>query len=584
MIWENVESSILQNLTVMAAILRRPMRLFSIVAGVAFVYILIIFVPKHQDTSLYSFQYVKSSFDWSTLPQRHPVKQLTPLPKGLVNKLPKVQHDFSSDPKPSSERTEVLNERRLEVKDAFSKSWNSYKRHAWMWDELTPVTGQAKDGFGGWAASLVDSLDTLWIMGLKDEFYEATAAAMTIDWSKTDETACNFFETTIRHLGGLLSAYDLSKERAVLQKAIELGDMLYSAFDTPNRMPPFWLDFEHAKEGTLQPGVHDPSASVASSSLEFTRLAQLTGEDKYYDAIDRVTRLLDRTQSSTQLPGMWPTFLDMQTGNFDGIADFTLGALADSLYEYLPKMHALLGGLEPVYEKMYREAMDTVIKNILFRPMLPDQDDILFSGSSYVSSTSGPQLNSEGQHLACFVGGMFGLGSKLFNIPEHLEIGEKLARGCAWAYDSFPTGIGPEIFGLISCPTLDPCPWEDEIWKVEGDRTLTKGFTHARDQRYLLRPEAIESIFLMYRMTGNQEYQEIAWKMFQSIKNSTETDLAFSAIAAVTETGETEKLDSMESFWMSETLKYFYLIFSSPELINLDDYVLNTEAHPFKRP
>ena len=461
-----------------------------------------------------------------------------------------------------------------------------------MRDELAPVSGQWKDPFGGWAATLVDSLDTLWIMGLKDEFYNAVAAVVTIDWSDTKETACNFFETTIRHLGGLLSAYDLSHEPVLIDKAIELGDMLYAAFDTPNRMPPFWLDFEKAKKGLLKPGEHDPSASVASSSLEFTRLAQITGDDKYYDAIDRVTRLLERTQNITKLPGMWPTFFDMRVDleNLDGPnsftleGGFTLGALADSLYEYLPKMHALLGGLDPVYETLYRAAIDTVTENLLFRPMLPTHDDILFSGSYYLDRYNrvSPKLDPEGQHLSCFVGGMYGLGGKLFDLPDHVSIGEKLARGCSWAYESFPTGVMPEIFVMFPCPDLEACPWDEERWKPDQDG-LPKGFKNARDPRYILRPEAIESIFLMYRITGNTEYQEIAWRMFQSIRRSTETDLAFSAIEDIKAEGVTTKTDSMESFWLAETLKYFYLIFSSPDLISLDDYVLNTEAHPFKR-
>ena len=140
----------------------------------------------------------------------------------------------------------------------------------------------------------------------------------------------------------------------------------------------------------------------------------------------------------------------------------------------------------------------------------------------------------------------------------------------------------PEIFVMFPCPDLEACPWDEERWKPDEDG-LPKGFKNARDPRYILRPEAIESIFLMYRITGNTEYQEIAWRMFQSIRRSTETDLAFSAIEDIKVEGATTKTDSMESFWLAETLKYFYLIFSSPDLISLDDYVLNTEAHPFKR-
>ncbi|KAK6072844.1 glycosyl hydrolase family 47 [Seiridium cupressi] len=580
---ENVERLIQNNHDAAAALFRRPRRLLSVVGGILIFYILIIFIPKQPQT-LYGFEYVRSSYDWSALPQKYPVDKITPLPTGTPLNLPKVQHDFASDPQPSRARTAILAERQSAVKTAFLKSWNGYKNHAWMYDELEPVSGGPKDTLGGWAATLVDSLDTLWIMGLKDEFYDAVAAAVTINWV-TNETAINIFETTIRHMGGLLSAYDLSKERALLQKAMEVGDMLYAGFDTPNRMPPFWLDFEEAKDGTLQPGTHDPSASVTSSGLEFTRLAQLTGEDKYYDAIDRVARFLQRTQNDTRLPGMWPTFLNMEFEDVSLESDFTLGALADSLYEYLPKMFAILGGLEPMYETMYRAAMDTVQQNLLFRPMLPNQDDILFTGDVSISASTGdPILTGEAQHLACFVGGMFGLGGKLFGIQEHVDIGEKIAKGCAWAYGAMPTGIMPEIFSLFPCPTLDACSWDEEQWEADGMTNVTKGFKSAQDPQYLLRPEAIESIFLMYRMTGKEEYQEMAWTMFQSIQTATETNYAFSSISDVTVTGATDKLDSMESFWTSETLKYLYLIFSSPDLISLDKYVLNTEAHPFLRP
>ena len=87
------------------------------------------------------------------------------------------------------------------------------------------------------------------------------------------------------------------------------------------------------------------------------------------------------------------------------------------------------------------------------------------------------------------------------------------------------------------------------------------------------RPEAIESIFILYRITGDIELRNIAWKMFQSIEKATRTDIAHSAIVDVRETPP-RKADRMESFWLAETLKYFYLIFSEWHVINLDEWVL----------
>lgn len=480
----------------------------------------------------------KLKFDWSKAKQFYPPESIKPMPTGTPRKMGRVQASAEL-----FDHTDETKKRQRVVRDTFKKSYNAYRTYAWMKDELMPVSGGFKNPFGGWAATLVDALDTLWIMDLRDEFREAAKAVDGIDWSDTEDGAANMFETTIRHLGGLLSAYDLSGDKALLNKAVELGEMLYHGFDTPNRLPGFWLNYKEAQKGELVAGTQDPSASPASLCVEFTRLSQITGDPKYYDATDRVTRFLEKTQNDSLLPGMWPIALDFRNQAVRS-TQFTLGALADSLYEYFPKMHALLGGVDPVYEKMYRTAMDTASKNLLFRPMLPDENDVLFTGDYHASNAQ--KLIPESQHLTCFVGGMFGLGGRLFNIDKHVTTGERLARGCGWAYSAFPTGVMPEIFTLIPCKDMDTCPWDEKVWKNKGGKNLPKGFAEARDPQYQLRPEAIESIFIMYRITGNKELQDIAWDMFQAILNATETKFAYSAISDVTTRGKTKKVDSME--------------------------------------
>lgn len=504
-------------------------------------------VKQHGSRRRWPWQRVsfrESSFDWATVEQHYPVDDIKPLPKGQPKKIPRIQHDFDLT-KPHPEAAT----RQQAVRDAFVKSWTSYKKHAWGRDELTPVTGNGKTTFGGFAATLVDSLDTLWIMGLEDEFHDAAAYAAQLDWSKTDDKAVNLFETTIRHLGGLLSAYDLSGERALLLKAEELGNLLYMATDTPNRMPGFWANFDDMRTGAQVAGTSDPSASPGSLSLEFTRLSQLTGNPKYFDAISRITSLLERTQSQSRLPGLWPKLIDFRNERVaDGDA-FTLGALADSLYEYLPKMHLLLRGRDPAYEKMYRAAAAAARENLLFRPMLPDEEDVLFAGDAYVHSAGGAvERRPDGQHLACFAGGMFGLGGRVFDIESDVKIGERLARGCAWAYKAFPAGVMPELFSMIPCDDLDGCGWDVNVWEARGDLGLDKkSFTDVRDARYILRPEAIESVFLLYRITGKRELQDVAWRMFEAVVKATGTELGSSAIADVrVQPEETTKLDSME--------------------------------------
>lgn len=527
---------------------------------------------------------VKSSYDWSQWQPHHPVEALEPLPTAKPLRLPPIQHVATAPPRFDIALQE---KRRDEVRRVLAKAWGNYKEFAWLRDELKPQTGGAKDTFGGWAATMIDALDTLWLMGMKREFKEAVQAVVTIDWAAYKGTSCNMFETTIRHLGGILSAYDLSKEPALLEKAVELGDMLYAGFDTPNHLNPFWLHFDKAKNGKLKADKQQSAASVASLSMEFTRLAQLSQNDKYYDAIARVTNHLHGTQNLTKLPGLWPMSFDVLSGVFTHDNTFTLGAQSDSVYEYLLKMHILLGGSEPKYQEMYLRAANTTRDNLLFRPMTPKNLDILFPGTYRVGND--PPLSTEGQHLSCFTGGMYALGGKVFGLPEHVELGAKLTNGCIWAYHAFPAGIMPETFELTKCDLLSGCKWNEQKWldtintNPERLDRLPKGFKNVRDPSYILRPEAIESVFIMYRITGYEEYREAAWKMFESIQNATDTKYGNSAIADVTKVS-TSKTDRMESFWLAETLKYFYLIFSPPDLMSLDEYVLNTEAHPFRIP
>jgi mannosyl-oligosaccharide alpha-1,2-mannosidase len=178
---------------------------------------------------------------WSKREPRYPVKHLASLPTGKLNiQIPRIQTDH---PEEDSARHKIRLARLAAVKESFTHSWNGYKEHAWLRDEVAPITGQSRDPFGGWAATLVDALDTLWIMGMKSDFKKAVKACSRIDFSETGSKDVNVFETTIRYLGGFLSSYELSGKKypILLKKAVEVGDLLMSAFDTPNHLPiPRW--------------------------------------------------------------------------------------------------------------------------------------------------------------------------------------------------------------------------------------------------------------------------------------------------------------------------------------------------------
>lgn len=565
----------------------------------------------------------KQSYDWKTAPLRNKIESYIPLPTGEPKPFPRVQFEF---PPESRAQRQLREKRRVAVRKEFQRSWESYRRFAWGEDELKPLSGQGDETFGGWGATLIDSLDTLWIMGFKNEFYEALDAVAAIDFGKSHMKTISVFETTIRYLGGLLSAYDLSLEPMLLDKAVQVGEMLYRAFDTTNHMPLGWLDIEKAKSSDRNVFMPESSlclACLGSLTMEFTRLAQITSDAKFYDVVARVTALLDDKQNETRIPGLWPISINTAKQEFNQSRFFTVGAQADSTYEYFPKMAALLGGQEASYEKLYKAAAIKIDKHMLFRPMLPGPEtDILLCGNAHANGVDDVSLDSEMQHLTCFVGGMFALAGRLFSTPSHVQVGAKLTLGCVHAYSSTRSGIMPEIFTSLPCASREDCAWNETQWEEHvmrrygskyvtdaktavREHRLPKGTTAIGDKRYLLRPEAIESVFVMYRITGEEKWMDHAWDMFSAVVRASKTRWANGQVRDVTyaasdedgdRRGQPQRVgslsksmggnveDKMESFWTAETLKYFYLVFSTPDVVDLDDWVFNTEAHPFRRP
>ena len=775
-------------------------------------------------------------------PKWKPQKEHFPIPSGSVIELPtgrpksipKIQYTFATES--TTAKDERLRKLGL-IKQSFLHAWTGYTNHSLGQDELTPVSGGFKDPFNGWGATLVDTLDTLWIMGLKQEFEHAVTQVGKIDFKSSARKDIPLFETVIRYLGGLLSAYDLSsgKYPVLLDRSVELADILMGAFDTPNRMPvTFYYWTPSYASQPHRAGTRVVLAELGSLSVEFTRLAQITKEAKYYDAIARITDELEYYQAKTTMPGLWPLSVDAsgckkpehstlqmsssasrnpgeQTGRISqgvaakhsepigeepaispnmtspvkrqlddaGIAPevmkypggiqkggefssssasasvkatqapviapspvvdavevecepqrlthppysnsqtYSIGGQADSTYEYLPKEYMLLGGVVDQYQTMYETAAAEIRNHLLFRPMTKDGRDILSIASMTVRDQSlmvgntvseGATTKYEGSHLLCFAGGMFAIGAKIFGHSQDLDIAGRLTDGCIWAYESTTTGIMPESFTLVPCDTMEACPWNETKWwealdpgreqreqqaailaankkayeeqqsagiayptslaqsekGITGDlgaagspaadtssidpsnqalpephgklpkrqvqaapefhgspakgevaantppktsadelgdhvapapplpflpvtrepltheefvkariseERLPPGFTSISSRKYILRPEAIESVFIMYRITGDEYWRSKGWNMFASVETYTRTDIAHSAINDVTSEVPIFA-DSMESFWLAETLKYFYLLFSDPSLISLDDYVM----------
>jgi hypothetical protein len=162
------------------------------------------------------------------------------------------------------------------------------------------------------------------------------------------------------------------------------------------------------------------------------------------------------------------------------------------------------------------------------------------------------------------------------NAERHAQIANSILNTCTQSYLNTATGLGPEAITFRLALNR-----EKERIVLESPAQLYGELFSIAEASYKLRPETIESVFYAYRLTGKLEYREIGWKMFEALIKSTNTTAGFSTIQDVTSKHEEIiYADRMESFFGAETMKYFYLLFSSPTVLPLDRYVLNTEAHP----
>ena len=128
----------------------------------------------------------------------------------------------------------------------------------------------------------------------------------------------------------------------------------------------------------------------------------------------------------------------------------------------------MLGGASTQYRKLYADALKAMQTHLFYRPMVPDEShDILYPGQLVVppnAALDDLEIDTQAQHLACFIGGMVAVGSKVFGNTEELSDAKKLAEGCLWGYEAMPNGIMPEIMHLTPCQNREKCPFYEEKW------------------------------------------------------------------------------------------------------------------------
>lgn len=459
-----------------------------------------------------------------------------------------------------------------EVKRVFKESWAHYEAEAWGKDVYNPLTKTGKN-MGphplGWI--IVDSLDTLHLMGLDEEFKTATAwVANELTYDIDYEV--NVFETTIRMLGGLLSAYFLSQNDMFLDKAVDLGDRLLGAFESPSGLPYASVNLKTKKgvKNHVDNGASS-TAEVSTLQLEFKYLSKLTGESLYWEKVEKIMQILDNNHAQD---GLVPIYVHPDTGRYQGQI-IRLGSRGDSYYEYLLKQYLQTEQEEPIYNLMYQESLRGMKDNLL-RHSKPN--NLAFFGE-LEHGIKGP-LSNKMDHLVCFIGGLFALGAtdgqtlqkarKSSNWSKMKEddmlLAKDITHTCYEMYHQTATGLAPEIV----------------VFNTD-DTSKEDFYVKPLDRHNLQRPETVESLFILYRITGDPIYRKWGWEIFKSFEQHTKTPGgSYTSLQDVTEVPPKQR-DNMESFWLAETLKYLYLLFDDEDLTPLDKVVFNTEAHPLPK-
>lgn len=407
-------------------------------------------------------------------------------------------------------------------------SWRAYERHAWGSDELKPASKTAHNWHGeSLLMTPVDTLDTLLLMGLTEEAEKAkTLIVEKLSFDK--DFPVKNFEITIRLLGGLLSGYQMTGDQRLLRLADDLGTRLLPAFDSPTGMPYMYVNLRTGKTS----GARSNPAEIGTLVLEFGTLARLTKKPVYYDKARNALVQLHNRRSKIGLVG---EEIDVETGEWVSRNSHVGGGI-DSYYEYLLKCSKLFGDKDCA--RMWKDSRRALNKHLAERAP---------SGLWYgqVDMATGKRTASEFGALHAFLPGVLALGNDLGRARDLQASAYKM-----WNLH----GIEPEVLDY---------------------RTMQ--VTHAG---YPLRPEIIESAYVLHRRTKDPRYLEMGRTFFEGLLTHCRTDAGYTVLKDVT---TKEKGDLMPSYFLAETLKYLYLLFAPDETLDLDKVVFNTEAHPLRR-
>jgi mannosidase alpha-like ER degradation enhancer 2 len=416
----------------------------------------------------------------------------------------------------------------LQVRGEFLYAWNAYKQYAWGHDELRPLS----KGHHDWHSSSllmtpVDALDTMILMGLADEANK-TREFIATHLSFDQDIEVKNFEITIRLLGGLLSSYQLSGDQRLLDLADNLGNRLLPVFNSPTGMPYMYVNLKTGKTR----GSESNPAEIGTLLLEFGTLSKLSGKPIYYDKAKRALVELYSRRSAIGLVG---STINVETGKWIDTTSHISGGI-DSYYEYLLKSWLLFEDKD--CKKMWEASIKAVNKYLA---------DNTKNGLWYAQA----DMNT-GKRISTQFGALDAFFPAVLARSGDLDRARRLEDSAYKMWTTF--GIEPEALDYTTMKIISP--------------------------GYQLRPEIIESAYYLEYFTKDPRYQEMGSTFILGLVRYCKTEAGFAALSDV----ETKtKRDSMESYFLAETLKYLYLLFAPRETLDLNKIVFNTEAHPLRK-
>jgi mannosidase alpha-like ER degradation enhancer 2 len=419
-----------------------------------------------------------------------------------------------------------------EVKAEFLHAWNGYKKYAWGHDDLKPLSKTYHDWYAQpLLMTPVDSLDTMILMDMDDE--AATTKQYILDNLSFDKDIdVQNFEVTIRLLGGLLTNYQLTGDKRLLNLAQDLGNRLLPVFNSPTGMP---YRYVNLKTGKVSKPISNP-AETGTLIIEFGTLSKLTGKPIFFDKAKRALVETYNRRSKIGLVGEW---INVETGEWTNNDSHISGAI-DSYYEYLLKCSLLFGDQDCM--RMWNDSIVAINK------YLADEE----RDGGLVELWYGHADMNTGARRATTYGALDAFFPAVLALSGDLKRAKNLQDSSfrMWNY----AGIEPEEFDYRAHKITSP--------------------------GYQLRPEIVESTYYLYRYTKDEKYLRMGEQLWRDFVKNCRTDDGYAALKSVV---TKEKADSMHSFLFAETFKYFYLLFSPPRTLDFDKVIFNTEAHPIRK-